>query len=201
MLRACWSFRRGLFTARSLFFLFGGRRIQKKTRGQLSDSFGLDRDVKRRTRLLPNWQVTMSKASRKALLRFLGSVCALGHMGTVFAALRSLFSSDLRQRQAQMDLKGMRMVDCTFLTMSMAALQAYIGMSCSDPGTRCDGYSGFSALLVFSCTASILSSSLAHLQMDLNVTRLDVRPGLLALLLFTPPRQLACNGGGAFALL
>lgn len=60
----------------------------------------------------------------KVLLRRMGMVCACFQLGTAFAALRTLRSDRPdRQRRAYMEMRGMRLVDTVFLTLSVASLQ------------------------------------------------------------------------------
>lgn len=60
--------------------------------------------------------------------RRIGMVCAFFQLGTAFAALRTLRSDRPdRQRKAYMEMRGMRLVDTVFLTLSVASLQVRDG--------------------------------------------------------------------------
>ena len=90
-----------------------------------------------------------SKYDFKVIVRRFGATCAMFQLGTAFAAWRALRTNDVRARKAEMDLRGMQLVDTIFLTLPVATLQAYIGMSCSAPGSACPGREGFDILLFF----------------------------------------------------
>jgi hypothetical protein len=80
-----------------------------------------------------------SKLDFKRMVRNAGALFAMCQLGTAFAAWRALRTNDLRQRKAEMDLRGMQLVDTVFLTLPVATLQAYIGMACSSPDISCPG--------------------------------------------------------------
>jgi len=88
-----------------------------------------------------------SKLYFKRVVRNAGALCAMCQLGTAFAAWRALRTNDLRQRKAEMDLRGMQLVDTVFLTLPVATLQAYIGMACSSPDVICPGRSGFDIIV------------------------------------------------------
>ena len=93
-----------------------------------------------------------TKYDFKVFVRRFGAVCAACQLGTAFAAWRALRSHDVRQRKAEMDLRGMQLVDCIFLSLPVATLQCYIGMMCSSPFATCPDRTGFDYVL-FSAVA------------------------------------------------
>lgn len=109
-----------------------------------------------------------SKYDFKRYVRRFGAVCATLQLGTAFAAWRALRTNDLRARKAEMDLRGMQLVDTVFLTLPMATLQAYIGMACSSPANVCPGRDGFDILLFFAVAGSITSGTLCFVSLDLH---------------------------------
>ena len=109
-----------------------------------------------------------SKYDFKVVVRRVGAVCATLQLGTAFAAWRALRTNDVRARKAEMDLRGMQLVDTIFLTLPMATLQAYIGMACSSPDTVCMGREGFDSLLFFAVAGSITSGTLCFTSLDLH---------------------------------
>lgn len=109
-----------------------------------------------------------SKYDFKRYVRRFGALCATLQLGTAFAAWRALRTNDLRARKAEMDLRGMQLVDTIFLTLPMATLQAYIGMTCSSPANVCPGRDGFDVLLFFAVAGSITSGTLCFLSLDLH---------------------------------
>ena len=52
-----------------------------------------------------------TKLDFKKMVRTAGAVAAMCQLGTAFAAWRALRVKDLRQRKAEMDLRGMQLVD------------------------------------------------------------------------------------------
>ena len=109
-----------------------------------------------------------SKYDFKVIVRRFGAFCATIQLGTAFAAWRALRTNDVRARKAEMDLRGMQLVDTVFLTLPMATLQAYIGMSCSNPANACPGRDGFDTLLFFAVVGSITSGTLCFVSLDLH---------------------------------
>ncbi|KAK3248052.1 hypothetical protein CYMTET_42469 [Cymbomonas tetramitiformis] len=109
-----------------------------------------------------------SKTDFKIFVRNFGAVCAFFQLGTAFAAARTLRTTVVRQRSAEMDLRGMRLVDTVFLTLSIATLQVYIGIKCSDPELMCRGREGFDVWLLFSTLSCIVSAALCYLSLDLQ---------------------------------
>ena len=108
-----------------------------------------------------------SKTDVKRIIRKIGAVCAAFQLGTAFAATRALYSKDVNQRKLMMDLRGMRLVDTVFLTLSMCGLQAYIGISCSNPNSHCPGRVGFDPVLSLSIVCSLVSGTLCFTSLDL----------------------------------
>lgn len=108
-----------------------------------------------------------SKTDVKRIIRRFGAVCAAFQLGTAFAATRALYSKDVKQRKITMDLRGMRLVDTVFLTLSMCGLQAYIGISCTNPGSHCPGRIGFYPILSLSIACSLVSGTLCFTSLDL----------------------------------
>lgn len=108
-----------------------------------------------------------SKTDVKRIIRRFGAVCAAFQLGTAFAASRALYTKDVKQRKITMDLRGMRLVDTVFLTLSMCSLQAYIGISCSSPDNYCPGRVGFDAILSLSIFCSLASGTLCFTSLDL----------------------------------
>ena len=108
-----------------------------------------------------------SKTDVKRIIRRFGAVCAAFQLGTAFAATRALYSKDVKQRKLTMDLRGMRLVDTVFLTLSMCGLQAYIGISCSNPDSHCPGRTGFDPVLSLSIMCSLVSGTLCFTSLDL----------------------------------
>ena len=109
-----------------------------------------------------------SKYDFKVIVRRFGATCAMFQLGTAFAAWRALRTNDVRARKAEMDLRGMQLVDTIFLTLPVATLQAYIGMSCSAPGSACPGREGFDILLFFAVAGAITSGTLCFVSLDLH---------------------------------
>jgi hypothetical protein len=96
-------------------------------------------------------------------------VCACFQLGTAFAALRTLRSDRPdRQRRAYMEMRGMRLVDTVFLTLSVASLQCYIGMRCSSEFIHCEGREGFDAWLAISVSACMISAAACYISFDLK---------------------------------
>jgi|TARA_B110000977_G_scaffold182847_1_gene244903 hypothetical protein len=108
------------------------------------------------------------KMDFKKMVRTAGAVCCLLQLGTAFAAWRALRVKDIRQRKAEMDLRGMQLVDTVFLLLPVATLQAYVGMKCSSPDLTCPGRSGFDALLFCAVLGAITSASLCFVSLDLH---------------------------------
>jgi hypothetical protein len=67
-----------------------------------------------------------------------------------------------------MDLRGMRLVDGLFLTLSLAIMQSYIAIRCSDDAVVCPGREGFDFFLGASIVASLFSGALSFLALDFN---------------------------------
>ena len=109
-----------------------------------------------------------SKYDFKVVVRRFGAACAMLQLGTAFAAWRALRTNDVRARKAEMDLRGMQLVDTIFLTLPMATLQAYIGISCSSPTSVCPGREGFDMLLFLAVAGSITSGTLCFVSLDLH---------------------------------
>ena len=109
-----------------------------------------------------------TKLDFKKMVRNAGAVCAMCQLGTAFAAWRALRVKDLRQRKAEMDLRGMQLVDTVFLLLPVATLQAYVGMKCSSPELVCPGRSGFDALLFLAVLGAITSATLCFVSLDLH---------------------------------
>ena len=101
-----------------------------------------------------------TKLDFKKMVRNAGAVCAMCQLGTAFAARRALRTNDLRQRKAEMDLRGMQLVDTVFLILPAATLQAYVGMACSSPDIVCPGRTGFDILLFLAVFGAITSATL-----------------------------------------
>jgi len=109
-----------------------------------------------------------TKVDFKRMVRNTGALCAMCQLGTAFAAWRALRTNDLRQRKAEMDLRGMQLVDTVFLTLPVATMQAYIGMACSSPDIVCPGRSGFDILLFLAVAGAITSATLCFVSLDLH---------------------------------
>ena len=109
-----------------------------------------------------------TKLDFKKMVRTAGAVAAMCQLGTAFAAWRALRVKDLRQRKAEMDLRGMQLVDAVFLLLPTATLQAYVGMKCSSPELTCPGRSGFDALLFLAVLGAITSATLCFVSLDLH---------------------------------
>ena len=109
-----------------------------------------------------------TKLDFKKMVRTAGAVAAMCQLGTAFAAWRALRVKDLRQRKAEMDLRGMQLVDAVFLLLPVATLQAYVGMKCSSPELSCPGRSGFDALLFLAVLGAITSATLCFVSLDLH---------------------------------
>ena len=109
-----------------------------------------------------------TKLDFKKMVRTAGAVAAMCQLGTAFAAWRALRVKDLRQRKAEMDLRGMQLVDAVFLLLPVATLQAYVGMKCSSPELVCPGRSGFDALLFLAVLGAITSATLCFVSLDLH---------------------------------
>ena len=109
-----------------------------------------------------------TKLDFKKMVRNLGAICAMCQLGTAFAAWRALRTNDLRQRKAEMDLRGMQLVDTVFLILPVATLQAYVGMACSSPDAYCRGRSGFDVLLFLAVFGAITSATLCFVSLDLH---------------------------------
>ena len=109
-----------------------------------------------------------SKYDFKLMVRRFGAACAMLQLGTAFAAWRALRTNDVRARKAEMDLRGMQLVDAIFLALPVATLQCYIGMSCSAPGAVCPGHEGFDILLFVGVLGSIISGTLCFVSLDLH---------------------------------
>jgi len=110
----------------------------------------------------------LTKNDVRRLVRKTGAIFSFLHLGTIFAALRSLFSHQVKQRAVAMDLRGMRLVDALFLTLSLAIMQAYIAIRCSDDALECPGREGFDFFLGASIVASLISGALSFLALDFN---------------------------------
>jgi hypothetical protein len=109
-----------------------------------------------------------TKIDFKRMVRNAGAVASMCMLGTPFAAWRALRTNDLRQRKAEMDLRGMQLVDTVFLILPVATLQAYVGMSCSSPESQCPGRNGFDALLFLAVLGAITSGTLCFVSLDLH---------------------------------
>ena len=109
-----------------------------------------------------------TKLDFKKMVRNAGAVCAMCQLGTAFAAWRALRTNDLRQRKAEMDLRGMQLVDTVFLILPVATLQAYVGMACSSPDIVCPGRTGFDILLFLAVFGAITSATLCFISLDLH---------------------------------
>ena len=109
-----------------------------------------------------------TKLDFKKMVRTAGAVASMCQLGTAFAAWRALRVKDLRQRKAEMDLRGMQLVDTVFLLLPVATLQAYVGMKCSSPELVCPGRSGFDALLFLAVLGAITSATLCFVSLDLH---------------------------------
>ena len=109
-----------------------------------------------------------NKFDFKRMVRNAGALCAMCQLGTAFAAWRALRTNDLRQRKAEMDLRGMQLVDAVFLTLPVATLQAYIGMACSSPDIVCPGRDGFDVLLFLAVCGAVTSATLCFISLDLH---------------------------------
>jgi hypothetical protein len=109
-----------------------------------------------------------TKYDFKVFVRRFGAVCAACQLGTAFAAWRALRSHDVRQRKAEMDLRGMQLVDCIFLSLPVATLQCYIGMMCSSPYATCPDRSGFDYVLFSAVAGGLLSGTLCFVSLDLH---------------------------------
>lgn len=123
-----------------------------------------DEEVQQNSSTIFSW----TKRDAKRFVRRTGAVCAVLQLGTAFAALRALRTKEHKKKAATMDLKGMRLVDTVFLSLAMAGLQVYIGMACTAPGATCPGRRGFDGMLVVSILASIISSMICFLALDLK---------------------------------
>ena len=108
----------------------------------------------------------------RALVRRLGTLCAVLQLGTAFAAARALRSSEPRQRLVAMDLRGMRLADTAFLTLGVACLNAFLQVRCAAPGTPCLPGGGRAVLRAASVGGALLSAALAHLALEMNDRRL-----------------------------
>ena len=109
-----------------------------------------------------------TKYDFKVFVRRFGAVCAACQLGTAFAAWRALRSHDVRQRKAEMDLRGMQLVDCIFLSLPVATLQCYIGMMCSSPFATCPDRTGFDYVLFSAVAGGLLSGTLCFVSLDLH---------------------------------
>jgi hypothetical protein len=109
-----------------------------------------------------------TKYDFKVFVRRFGACCAACQLGTAFAAWRALRSHDVRQRKAEMDLRGMQLVDCIFLSLPVATLQCYIGMMCSSPFSSCPDRSGFDYVLFSAVAGGLLSGTLCFVSLDLH---------------------------------
>ena len=109
-----------------------------------------------------------TKIDFKRMVRNAGAVASMCQLGTPFAAWRALRTNDLRQRKAEMDLRGMQLVDTVFLILPVATLQAYVGMACSSPESQCPGRNGFDALLFLAVLGAITSGTLCFVSLDLH---------------------------------
>ena len=109
-----------------------------------------------------------TKLDFKKMVRTAGAVASMCQLGTAFAAWRALRVKDLRQRKAEMDLRGMQLVDTVFLLLPVATLQAYVGMKCSSPELVCPGRSGFDTLLFLAVLGAITSATLCFVSLDLH---------------------------------
>ena len=109
-----------------------------------------------------------TKYDFKVFVRRFGAICAACQLGTAFAAWRALRSHDVRQRKAEMDLRGMQLVDCIFLSLPVATLQCYIGMMCSSPFATCPDRSGFDYVLFSAVAGGLLSGTLCFVSLDLH---------------------------------
>jgi hypothetical protein len=109
-----------------------------------------------------------TKVDFKFIVRNAGAVFSMLQLGTAFAAWRALRTNDLRQRKAEMDLRGMQLVDTVFLLLPVATLQAYVGMACSGPRLECPGRDGFDAWLFFAVVGAITSATLCFVTLDLH---------------------------------
>ena len=123
-----------------------------------------DEEVQQNSSTIFGW----TKRDAKRFVRRTGAVCAVLQLGTAFAALRALRTKEHKKKAATMDLKGMRLVDTVFLSLAMAGLQVYIGMACTAPGATCPGRRDFDGMLVVSILASIISSMICFLALDLK---------------------------------
>ncbi|QDZ20824.1 hypothetical protein HOP50_04g33450 [Chloropicon primus] len=126
-----------------------------------------------------------SKTDVKRIIRRFGAVCAAFQLGTAFAATRALYSKDVNQRKIMMDLRGMRLVDTVFLTLSMCGLQAYIGISCTNPDSHCPGRIGFDPVLSLSIACSLVSGTLCFTSLDLMDEWKSNRDHLVEMTLFS----------------
>lgn len=109
-----------------------------------------------------------TKLDFKKTVRNVGAVCCMLQLGTAFAAWRALRVKDIRQRKAEMDLRGMQLVDTVFLLLPVAILQAYVGIVCSSPELTCPGRNGFDALLFCAVLGAITSATLCFVSLDLH---------------------------------
>lgn len=134
----------------------------------------------------------LAKARRQAWVRRLGTAAAAAQLGTAFAAARALRASEVRQRLVAMDLRGMRLADTVFLTLGVAALNAYVTVRCGGAASAlaaghvpdadmgavagalagCAPGSGRALLRLASTGGALISAALCHLALEMNDRRL-----------------------------
>ena len=68
--------------------------------------------------------------------------------------------------------RGMRLMDSVFLTMSVAMLQVYVGMRCTNTAQACLAHRGFDLVLCLGVVGSLGSSTLSFCSFEYNDMRL-----------------------------
>lgn len=109
-----------------------------------------------------------TKDDFKKIIRNIGAVFAAFQLGTAFSAFRALRTKEVKQRQIEMELRGMRFVDTLCLTLSLSLLQVYLGIKCSAPDINCPGRRGFDYILLFSVCSSLVSATLCFISLDMS---------------------------------